>query len=73
MSTVAEVISAVKQFTEEERAEFLARLREVEFDDAWDRQMVEDARTGKLDFLIAEADEAARKGILREGPGERRP
>lgn len=58
MSTVAEIIDAVKQLSETEKGEFLERLREIDFDDAWDRQMEADAKAGKLDFLVREADEA---------------
>lgn len=74
MSTVAEVIDAVKHFTEEEKGEFLARLREIEFDDAWDRQMEADAQAGKLDFLLKELDgdiAAGRVKPLDEILGER--
>ena len=53
MSTVSEVIDAVKQFTEEQK-------------DEWDRQMEADAKAGRLDFLVREADEAAQGGLLRE-------
>ena len=43
MSTVAEIIDAVKRLNAEEKSEFLERLNEVEFEDAWDRQMQADA------------------------------
>lgn len=69
MSTVAEIIDAVKHLSEEEKDEFLEKLREIEFQDAWDRQMEVDARAGKLDFLVREADEAIEGGTLREWPG----
>ncbi len=68
MSTVAEVIDAVKHFTEEEKDEFLARLQEIAFEDAWDRQMEADAKAGRLDFLVREADDSAGSGTLSEGP-----
>ena len=55
MSTVAEIIEAVKQFDVEERREFLSRLLEVDFDDAWDRQIEADARAGHLDSLWRQA------------------
>ncbi len=35
MSTVVEIIEAVKQLSKEEKGEFLTRLAEVNFDDAW--------------------------------------
>jgi hypothetical protein len=37
MGSVAEIIEAVKQLDVEEKREFLSRLVEVDFDDAWDR------------------------------------
>ena len=69
MSTVAEIISAVKHLNEEEKDEFLEKLREIEFEDGWDRQMEADAKAGKLDFLLREADDAIRTDSLREWPG----
>ncbi len=71
MSTVAEIIDAVKRLDEEQKGEFLDRLREIDFDDAWDRQIEADANAGKLDFLMREADEAIRRKALRDWPGAR--
>ena len=68
MSTVAEIIDAVKHLNEEEKDEFLEKLREVEFEDAWDRQMEADAKADKLDFLVREADEAIRGETLKDWP-----
>lgn len=72
MSTVAEIIDAVKHLNEVEKDEFLGKLREIEFEDAWDRQMEADAKAGSLDFLVREADDAIRAGALREWPGRPR-
>ncbi len=36
MSTVSEIIEAVKKLPEQDKSEFLERLGEVDFDDAWD-------------------------------------
>ena len=69
MSTVAEIITAVKHLNEEEKDEFLEKLREIEFEDGGDRQMEADAKSGKLDFLLREADDAIRTDSLREWPG----
>ena len=55
MSTVAEVIDAVRHFTDDEKDEFLAELREVAFEDAWDRKIEADAKAGGLDALWEEA------------------
>jgi len=55
MSTVTEIIEAVKSLGVEEKGEFLARLNEVDFDDAWDRQIEADAQAGRLDALWQQA------------------
>jgi hypothetical protein len=55
MSTVAEILEAVKQLPEEQKGEFLDRLREVDFEDAWDRQIEGDAKSGRLDPLWQQA------------------
>ena len=68
MSTVAEIIEAVRDLNDEEKDEFLDKLREIEFEDAWDRQMEADAKAGKLDFLVREADEAIRGETLKDWP-----
>ena len=73
MSTVAEIIAAVRHLNEEEKDGFLAKQREVEFEDAWDRQMDADAKAGRLDFLLREADDAIRTDSLREWPGGTKP
>jgi hypothetical protein len=65
MSTVAEVIETVKHFTETEKGEFLFRLREIDFDDTWDRQMEADVKAGKLDFLLKELDEDIAAGRVK--------
>jgi len=54
VSTVPEIIDAVKLLNEEQKGQFLAKLAEIDFDDAWDRQMDTDARAGRLDFLWEE-------------------
>jgi hypothetical protein len=50
MSSVTEIIEAVKHLSEVEKGEFLERLRQIEFDDAWDRQMSADAAAGNSIF-----------------------
>jgi hypothetical protein len=71
MSMVAQIIDAVRNLSDSEKDEFLAKLREVEFEDAWDRQMDADAVAGKLDFLEKEADAAIESGRLRDWPAKR--
>jgi hypothetical protein len=55
VSTVPEIIDAVKRLNDEQKNQFLAKLAEIDFDDAWDRQMEADAKAGRLDFLWQEA------------------
>lgn len=72
MSTVPEIIDAVKNLSEAEKEEFLDQLRELDFEDAWDRQMEANAASGKLDFLVREADDAIEGQTLRDWPGKTR-
>jgi hypothetical protein len=55
MSTVADILAPVKQLPEEQRGELLERLREVDFEDFWDREIQADARAGRLDPLWQQA------------------
>jgi hypothetical protein len=65
MSTVAEIIDAVKQLSEAEKGEFLLKLADIDFDDAWDRQIEADAKAGQLDFLWEEARKEIAEGRTR--------
>ena len=51
MSSVPEIIEAVKDLSEDEKAEFLDRLSEINFEDDWDRQIEADAKAGRLDHI----------------------
>jgi hypothetical protein len=62
MSTVADIINAVKRLQPHEKNELLERLSEVDFEDAWDRQIAADASAGKLDKLIDQAISEHREG-----------
>jgi hypothetical protein len=62
MSTVVEIIDAVKSLDEHEKGEFLEKLTEVDFDDAWDRQIEADAKAGRLDHLWQQALEDIEAG-----------
>jgi hypothetical protein len=53
--SVAELIDAVKGLSEEEKGEFLERLAEIDFDDAWDLQIEADVKAGRLDHLLQNA------------------
>jgi hypothetical protein len=65
MSTVAEIIEAVKQLSEEEKSALLEQLADLDFDDEWDRQIEADAKAGKLDFLWKEAQREIAQGTAR--------
>jgi hypothetical protein len=65
MRTVTEIENAIKNLSPKELAEF--RLWYSEFDaDSWDQQIAEDSQSGRLDFLIDEANEESRSGKLRQ-------
>ena len=60
MSTVIEIREAISKLSTEERAELVAALLNAE-DDAWDRQMQDDARAGKF----ADANREARSELAK--------
>ena len=65
MSTVEKILRSIESLSEEE----YARLREwfAERDwEKWDNQLKEDSESGKLDFLIEEANDEKEKGKLKE-------
>ncbi len=62
MSSVAEIIEAVKQLNERERGQFLDQLAEIDLSDDWDRQIVADAESGRLDRFAEEAIREHRAG-----------
>jgi len=59
------IIEAVKRLNVEEKREFLSRLVEVDFDDAWCRQIEEDARDGRLDPLWQQALKEIKAGNVK--------
>ena len=65
MNTADEIKQAVLSLPEDEYAKVMAWLHELA-EDAWDRQIEEDAKAGRLDFLKAEALEAKARGELRD-------
>jgi hypothetical protein len=62
MSSVPEIINAVKGLSGEQKGEFLERLAEIDFDDAWDRQIEADAKAGRLDHVWQKAVEDIEAG-----------
>ncbi len=65
MSKVDEIKEAIESLPENEYKELRQWFTEKDWG-KWDRQIVEDATSGKLDFLIKEAKEAKGKNKLRE-------
>jgi hypothetical protein len=63
MTKLEELQLAVASLTEAEYCEFRRWLLERDWEQ-WDRQIEEDARAGKLDFLVREAFEAKKQGKL---------
>jgi len=68
--SVAEILAAVRKLGEKEKNEFLSGLGEIDFQDAWDRQIEADIQAGKLDRLAEEALLAHRAGQTRPFPGD---
>ena len=64
MATVKELQQAILKLPEEDYAELLRWLLELDWE-KWDRELEEDVQAGRLDALSAEALEAKAKGILK--------
>ena len=62
--SIAEIEEAIKSLPKDQLAEFDQWYHSF-VDDQWDDQIAADARNGKLDFLIEQADEAHRNGKVR--------
>ena len=55
MSTIAEIQNEITKLSQPERRELADWLAEIEAD-AWDAQIEEDIKAGRLDHLIAQAE-----------------
>ena len=64
MATIKELQQAILKLPEEDCAELLRWLLELDWE-RWDRELDEDIQAGKLDALAAEALEAKAKGLLK--------
>jgi hypothetical protein len=67
MTTVQEIKAAIDRLSFEERAEIAKHLHGWA-DDDWDRQMMADAKAGKLDRLLKQVDANMESGNQRELP-----
>ena len=65
MTKLEELERAVASLTAEEYREFRRWFLERDWEQ-WDRQIEENSRGGKLDFLVTEAFEAKQQGKLEE-------
>ena len=65
MADITTLQEAVLALPEEDYALFRAWFSELDWE-KWDRQIETDSEQSKLDFLIAEAQEAKERGTLRE-------
>ena len=63
MRTVAEIKQDILALPKAEYAELLEWLTELESDE-WDKEIEEDAKAGRLDFLRSRSLEAKRDGTL---------
>ena len=59
---IAEIESAIAQLPAREFAELIAWLKR-HYDQMWDQQIEDDLAAGRLDSLIAEADDEYRQGL----------
>ena len=67
--SVTEILAAVRKLDEHEKNQFLDRLSDIDFNDAWDRRMEHDTKSGKLNFLAEEARQDSKQNRLRPFPG----
>lgn len=65
MTRLEELERAIASLSEEEYREFRGWFLERDWE-KWDRQIEEDSRAGKLDFLVKEAREAKKDGHLKD-------
>ncbi len=65
MKTVAEIQQAIVELPQAEYAQLSDWFHERDWEQ-WDSQIEQDSRDGKLDLLLAQADQAKTDGTLRE-------
>jgi hypothetical protein len=62
--SVAEIESAIAQLPAKDFAELIVWIQEYR-EAAWDKQIEDDLAAGRLDALMAEADNEYRQGLAR--------
>ncbi len=65
MTSADEIKQAVLSLPEAEYTKVMDWLHELA-EEAWDREIEDDAKARRLDFLKAEVEQAKREGTLRE-------
>ena len=65
MSNVTEIQQAILSLTEADYLQLRHWFNELDWE-KWDRQIEADSKSGKLDFLIAEALETKEEGKLKD-------
>ena len=65
MSNVEAIKSAIEALPESDYIELRQWLNKKDWE-KWDKQIEEDSKSGKLDFLIADALKEKEKGTLKE-------
>lgn len=65
MSNVEEIKAAIEALAEPDYVQLRQWFSEKDWE-KWDRQIEADSKSGKLDFLVAEALEEKKKGTLKE-------
>ena len=65
MMSVLEIKQAILTLNENDYKELMQWMNKLDWE-RWDAQIEADSKSGKLDFLEAEALEAKRDGTLRE-------
>ncbi len=62
--SIIEIESAITQLPAKDFAELMAWIQEYR-ERAWDKQIEDDLAAGRLDSLIAEADDEYRQGLAK--------
>ena len=65
--SLAEIEQAIKQLQPHELAAVASLVLKLD-NEAWDRQIENDAASGKLDSLFAEAEQERASGTMRKWP-----
>jgi len=65
MRKLEELEMAIASLSEEEYREFRRWFLQKDWE-KWDRQIEEDSKAGKLDFLVKEALDAKKRGHLKD-------